>query len=258
MNHTLKSLLLTAMLLTMAGTAFCQTAEDYVNDAIAKTAKGDVDGALADYNKAIELKPDYAFFYYGRGKLKQVKNDLQGALADFNKASEILPDDPSIQGKIDEVKAALAAAAPADVPQTNDISAQVTTNSTAPAAASPDDVIKIQGSWSRTSSAIGDAPLPSEFLKPLTYKFNDGRYEKTVNGGEPEKGTYSMDPSTNPGNLTMTATDGADAGRTILGIYELNGDTLRICVDPPGTNRPASFQSSSTTQHFIETYQRIP
>jgi serine/threonine protein kinase len=50
----------------------------------------DTKGALADYNKAIEIKPQYAGAYINRGNLKTDKlNDTKGALADYNKAIEI-------------------------------------------------------------------------------------------------------------------------------------------------------------------------
>jgi uncharacterized protein (TIGR03067 family) len=250
-----KALLLTAMLLAIVTAAFGQTADDYVNNATVKYVHGDVDGAIADESQAIELKPDDAFLYSDRGRLKQVKGDLQGALADFNKALEILPGNARIQGRIDEVKASIAAAAPAAFPETNATLATITTNT---ATTSQADAQAIQGSWSRTSSALGDSALPAEFLKPLIYKFSDGKYEKSVNGGDPEKGTYTIDPSTSPKNLALTCSEGTAAGTTILCIYQLDGDKLRICVDIPGTTRPASFQSSSTTQLMIESYKRLP
>jgi len=54
-----------------------------------KKAKGDLDGAIADYTKAIELKPDSALAYYNRSDAKQAKGDLDGANADHTKATEI-------------------------------------------------------------------------------------------------------------------------------------------------------------------------
>jgi len=50
-----------------------------------------LDGALANYTKAIQLRPDYARAYYNRGLVKFNKNDLEGALADFTKAIELNP-----------------------------------------------------------------------------------------------------------------------------------------------------------------------
>ena len=57
-----------------------------------KQSKDDLDGALADYTKAIALKPDFAEAYFNRSHLKQAQGDLNGARNDFNKAVELKPD----------------------------------------------------------------------------------------------------------------------------------------------------------------------
>jgi tetratricopeptide (TPR) repeat protein len=62
----------------------------YYNRGIAENAKGDLDGAIADYSKAIALKPDDADAYSNRGVAKRAKGDLDGANADYSKASELL------------------------------------------------------------------------------------------------------------------------------------------------------------------------
>jgi tetratricopeptide (TPR) repeat protein len=67
-------------------------AKAYVNRGNAKSHKGDLDGALADLNKAIEIQPDYAVAYYDRGSTKQAKGDRTEAMADFNKAIQLRPD----------------------------------------------------------------------------------------------------------------------------------------------------------------------
>jgi lipoprotein NlpI len=59
----------------------------------AKEAKSDYDGAITDYNKAIELKPDFEEAFYNRGNAKQNKGDHDGAITDFNKAIELKPND---------------------------------------------------------------------------------------------------------------------------------------------------------------------
>ena len=53
--------------------------------------KGDLDGALADENKAVEIDPNIAEAYYNRGFIKRAKGDLDGALADETKAIELNP-----------------------------------------------------------------------------------------------------------------------------------------------------------------------
>jgi tetratricopeptide (TPR) repeat protein len=72
----------------------------YNNRGMAKQAKGDLDGAILDLTKAIELKPDYAPNYINRGFVKQTKFDFDGAIVDFNKANELKPGDNNIQNML--------------------------------------------------------------------------------------------------------------------------------------------------------------
>ena len=59
----------------------------------------DSQGALADYNQAIRLDPNYASSYYSRGSLKESNlNDVQGGLADFNQAIRLNPNDAYAYG----------------------------------------------------------------------------------------------------------------------------------------------------------------
>jgi tetratricopeptide (TPR) repeat protein len=79
-------------LLTMAASAFCDSYVEYLNRGNAKYDKGDWDGAIADYNQAIELKPDYAAAFDNRGNAKRKKGDLDGAIADYTQAIVYEPD----------------------------------------------------------------------------------------------------------------------------------------------------------------------
>jgi tetratricopeptide (TPR) repeat protein len=67
----------------------------YYNLALLKEDKlNDPQGGLADYNRAISIDPKYYFAYNNRGLLKKNKlNDYQGALSDFNQAISIDPKD---------------------------------------------------------------------------------------------------------------------------------------------------------------------
>ncbi len=54
--------------------------------------KGEYDKAIADYNKAIELKPEYVSAYYNRGNSWHTKGEYDKAIADYNKVIELKPD----------------------------------------------------------------------------------------------------------------------------------------------------------------------
>jgi lipoprotein NlpI len=66
-------------------------ASAYAKRGALEERNGDLDGALADFNKAIEIKPDFTEIYAGRGYVKQGKGDLDGAMADYNRAIELNP-----------------------------------------------------------------------------------------------------------------------------------------------------------------------
>ncbi len=58
----------------------------YYNRGKARTDKGDLDGSINDYSKTIEINPRLSAAYNNRGNVRRVRGDLDGALADFDKA----------------------------------------------------------------------------------------------------------------------------------------------------------------------------
>ena len=76
------------MFISISFFAISQTVEDYFNRGNAKVKLQDYYGAIADFNKAIELNPNYSSSYLGRGLAKYYLKDYYGAIADFNKAIE--------------------------------------------------------------------------------------------------------------------------------------------------------------------------
>ncbi|MEO6786953.1 MAG: tetratricopeptide repeat protein, partial [Chthoniobacteraceae bacterium] len=67
----------------------------YSNRGHVRMMKGDLDAAVADYNRALEIDPKYTSAYCGRANAKFGKGDVKGALADFTRAIEIDPNDAS-------------------------------------------------------------------------------------------------------------------------------------------------------------------
>ena len=67
--------------------------EDFFNRAGVKKAAGDLDGAIADYDRAIQLDPKDPAIYNNRGLAKQAKGNLDAAIVDFNRAIQLNPKD---------------------------------------------------------------------------------------------------------------------------------------------------------------------
>ena len=64
----------------------------YNNRGVAYDDKGEFDRAVADYNKAIDLNPDYVDAYNNRGGAYHDKGEFDRAVADYNKAIDLKSD----------------------------------------------------------------------------------------------------------------------------------------------------------------------
>jgi tetratricopeptide (TPR) repeat protein len=67
------------------------TADDYLRRGAARHSQGDLDGAISDFTKAIEIDSRDADAYDRRGEARRTRGDLDGAIADSTKAIEIDP-----------------------------------------------------------------------------------------------------------------------------------------------------------------------
>jgi len=116
------------------------------------------------------------------------------------------------------------------------LTAGVLTQAPKPAAKDAKAAAALQGTWVLTT--INGQPLSDE----LTLTFTGDKYHQTVGGAVNERGTIKVDASKKPMTIDLAITEGADAGKTQLGIVEVTGDTIRGSLDTPGAGqRPADF-----------------
>jgi uncharacterized protein (TIGR03067 family) len=125
----------------------------------------------------------------------------------------------------------------------------------ASAAPSAGEARSIEGNWKPVTAVLSGAPMPDALLRSISLKMEDGRYEVFV-GEEPDRGRYVLDPAAHPKGMTITGTEGPNRGRIFPAIYELDGDTLRICYDLSGARRPERFESTAGTRLYLVTYKR--
>ena len=71
---------------------FSQSAKDFYNSGKTKTYSDKFSAAILDFDKAIELDPNYLDAYVSRGFAYLKLKDFTLCLIDFNKAIEIAPD----------------------------------------------------------------------------------------------------------------------------------------------------------------------
>ncbi len=68
-----------------------EEAENYYESGHQKQKSEDYRGAIADFTKSIQFKPDKEKFYSSRGRAKKKLKDYQGAVTDFTEAIRISP-----------------------------------------------------------------------------------------------------------------------------------------------------------------------
>ncbi len=61
-----------------------------------------------------------------------------------------------------------------------------------------------------------------------------------------EEGTFKLDLATKPKQIDLMGKD-----KLLQGIYELSGDTLKICASAPGEARPTKFASPEGSKTFL-------
>ena len=67
-----------------------KAAEEYFDSGYLKlVGSDDYQDAIQDFDKAIEIEPNYAEAYYYRGNAKQSLDDKVGACLDWGKAAEL-------------------------------------------------------------------------------------------------------------------------------------------------------------------------
>jgi tetratricopeptide (TPR) repeat protein len=63
-----------------------KSADKYVKLGVWRLVRSDYDNAIADFNKALASKPNFGLTYFYRGKARQAKGDLDGAIEDYESA----------------------------------------------------------------------------------------------------------------------------------------------------------------------------
>jgi uncharacterized protein (TIGR03067 family) len=105
------------------------------------------------------------------------------------------------------------------------------------------DLERIQGVWNYVALESDGKPASAEQLKkmiPVTFK---GDQWIQVRDNKGAKLTVKLDPSKKPRAIDLTWLDGKDKGKTVLGVYSLEGDTLKINANWKGGARPTGFKS---------------
>ncbi len=118
-----------------------------------------------------------------------------------------------------------------------------------------DDAKLMDGTWLATDAELAGQKLPAEALKTfkLILKGNDYTVETAAGA---DRGTIKLEPDKQPKAMDIIGVEGPNKGKTFLAIFEMKGDTLRICYDLSGQSRPTEFATKAGTALFLAVYKR--
>lgn len=113
----------------------------------------------------------------------------------------------------------------------------------------------LNGAWIAREATRNGEKIGAEFFEGASVEFADGKYTATL-GGLTEKGTFKVERSRKPHTIDLKASEGQNKGRPMLGIFELDGDTLRFCFNLETRQRPTDFTSTAENKHYVLVYHR--
>ena len=117
------------------------------------------------------------------------------------------------------------------------------------------DLQQMQGTWQLESLEDGkkakvDLKKRTLFIGGELFLVRDG--DRVV-----QAGVLRLVASRSPRRIDVAVRKGQNEDGTMLGIYEVKGDTLKVCFDPEGEGRPDKFATKPDTPRFVAVYKRV-
>jgi len=115
------------------------------------------------------------------------------------------------------------------------------------------DADKLYGTWTATSWKRGPGEVGKDKVDTELVLAKDGyQYPKGINRIS-AAGTITVNPA--KGEIDFVPGDGPAKGKTLLGRYKVDGDTLTLCFASAGNDRPAGLKSDDRNT-VLATYTR--
>ena len=116
------------------------------------------------------------------------------------------------------------------------------------APARADDQKEIQGAWKIEKAVRGGQDMPAEEREKTTLEFK-GSKAIVHHGASGEKpAEFTLDSAAKPKSIVIKP---ENEQKELLGIYELKGDTLKICLGRDGADRPKDFESKEGSKSML-------
>jgi uncharacterized protein (TIGR03067 family) len=102
------------------------------------------------------------------------------------------------------------------------------------------ELTRLQGFWKRIEAEVEGKKADAKVLQMTTLTIEGEKY--TLNsGGEVRKGVFKLDPTRSPKHIDIVSDAGPNKGKTLRGIYKVDGDLFTYVLANPGMDRPTDF-----------------
>jgi uncharacterized protein (TIGR03067 family) len=103
-----------------------------------------------------------------------------------------------------------------------------------------------KGTWKVSSLEVDGMTYGDQELKDATLTCDEaGMFSVRHKDKAIIEAIVTLDPKKKPNTIDATLTEGKDKGKTALGIYEIKGDSYRVCLARPGDKRPTEFSAKA-------------
>ena len=118
------------------------------------------------------------------------------------------------------------------------------------------DIAKMQGEWSMVSGSADGTAMPAELLTAAKRVCKGNETKVTIGETVILQATITVDPSKKPKTIDYKATDGPTKGKSHLGIYEFDAETVKYCFAAPDAERPTDFTSQAGQKRTLSVWKR--
>ncbi len=115
---------------------------------------------------------------------------------------------------------------------------------------------ELAGEWVMVSAVRDGQPLGAEFVATGRRVLHGDVTTEMFRGQIFMRGTTTVDATPSPRTFDIVLTHAPGRGKRQLGIYEREGDTLRICVGLPGRPRPTEFTTRQGDDRTLTVWRR--
>ena len=113
----------------------------------------------------------------------------------------------------------------------------------------------LEGTWRFQTLEIEGSPFPAAALSGSRLII-DGSLFRMHSPEADYVGNFDIDVEASPHTIDIDFTEGPETGNTNHGIFALDGDGLKICLDMTGKGRPSAFATTPGSGWALETLRR--